>query len=107
VGVPEALGPAFVSPDRNPGQTERRQNLRDVTSQRLVEHDDQHSVGSKAARVVVGEVGEAMEADRRFAAAGAALDYDQSGIGPRDELELPRIDERRDLLQMLVFDGLV
>src|SRR5688572_7654662 len=43
-----------------------------------------------------------MQANRRLAAAGAALDHDQAGVGLRDELELTRIDERGDLAQVLV-----
>ena len=51
---------------------------------------------------VVGEVGEAVQADRGLAAAGAALDDDHAGVARGDEIELARIDQRGDLGQVAV-----
>ena len=102
VHVPELLHPGVVGDDGHALDAERREHLRDVASERRVEDDDQHLVDLEALRVLVGEVREAVQADGRLAGARAALDDDEAGGRLRDQLELPRIDQRRDLGEELV-----
>jgi hypothetical protein len=54
---------------------------------------------------VVREERHAVHADGRLAAARAALDDHDARVGPRDELELARIEQRGDLGQVAVFLG--
>jgi hypothetical protein len=81
---------------------QRREHPRDVADERVVEDDDEHPVGPEALGILEREVREPVEADRRLAAARAALDDDEARVGPRDELELARIDEGGDLRQVPV-----
>src|SRR5690606_3939446 len=56
----------------------------------------------EAPLVFEGQVGQAVEAYGGLAAAGASLDHHQARAGARDELELPRIDQRGNLRQVLL-----
>src|SRR5690606_17242681 len=69
----------------------------DVALERLVEDHHQHPVRPEAALVGEAQVGEPVQADGGLAAAGTALDDDQAAVRRGDELELARIDQRRDL----------
>src|SRR5690606_12253807 len=68
----------------------------------FVEDNDQHLVRAETMGVVKREVGEAMQTDRGLSAAGSALNHHKTRVGLRDELELARVDERRDLFEVLV-----
>ena len=61
-----------------------------------------HARGRKLVRVGEGQIGQAMKPDGRLAAARAALNDHDAGIARGDEIELARIDERRDLWQVAI-----
>jgi hypothetical protein len=101
-GAQLALGPDAEGEHADARDAERRQHLADVGGQRgPVRHDEQVR-GRELARVRVGEVREAVQPDGGLAAARAALDDDDARGARRDELELPRVDERRDLWQVAI-----
>ncbi|MFT3774212.1 MAG: hypothetical protein QM820_53295 [Minicystis sp.] len=103
--LPGAGHPLAERLHRDAGEPERREDLADVRAERRAADDDQHLVRREAVARVVVEERHAVDADGRLAAAGAALDDDDAGVGPRDEIELPRIEERRDLREMPVLLG--
>ena len=98
----QGRAPASVGRDGHALDPERRQHVADVFDQRLVEDDDQHLVGREAARILEGQVGDAVQRDGGLARAGATLDQHDPGLGPGDQLELLLVDQRGDLLQALV-----
>ena len=59
----------------HPVHAQRRQHLADVRRQRRPVGHHQHAAGGKSARVGVGQVGHAVQADGGLAAARAALDH--------------------------------
>ena len=97
------LRPLRVRSYRDAADLEGGEHLGDVPSERFVEDDDEHLVRAEPPLVLESEVSEPVEPDRRLAAASAALNDDETRVLRRDELELPRVDEPGDLLQVLVF----
>jgi hypothetical protein len=79
----------------------------DVLDQGLVEDHDEHLHRREAALVLVGEVGDAVQRDGRLAGARAALDQHDAGVRLGDQVELLLVDERGDLLEVLVGARLV
>src|SRR6185369_4854502 len=71
------------------------------------ENDHQHAIGTEAARVVECQISQAVQPDRRLAAAGAALNHDQARVGAGDQFELAAVDERGDLFEVLVVAALL
>ena len=88
--------------DRDAADAERGEDLADVRAERGAADDDEHLVGREAVARVEVEERHPVDADGRLAAAGAALDDDDARVGPRDEIELPRVEERGDLGQVPV-----
>ena len=75
---------------------QRRQHARHVRGQRALVDDHQHLLRAEAARIGERQVGDAVQADGGLAAARRSLDRDQARRRLRDQLELARIDQRRD-----------
>ena len=80
---------------------ERGQHVADVVAQRRREDDDQR-LRRVDARVIVGEVGDAMQGHGGLARAGGAANDHEAGGRPGDQRELLRIDEPGDVGEMLV-----
>ncbi|MES1208808.1 MAG: hypothetical protein ABUS79_22960 [Pseudomonadota bacterium] len=99
---PRGLGPGAERHHGHAGDVQRRQHARHVRGQRALIDDDQHLVGAEPARIGERQVGDPVQADRGLAAAGGPLDGDQPGRRLRDQLELARIDQRRDGRQVAV-----
>ncbi len=85
-----------------PVDVERRQHARHVGGQRALVDDHQHLLRAEAARVGEGQVGDAVQADGGLAAARRSLHHDQARRRLGDQLELARIDQRRDGGQMAI-----
>ena len=101
------LGPALEGLDRHVADPESRQHPRDVSDQRVVEDDDEHLVGAEPLRILECQVREPVEPDGGLAATGTALNDDEPRRGLADQLELPGVDERRDLGEVLVFSQIL
>ena len=95
-------GPFVEGANLDAADAERRQHVADVVAQRRREDDEQGPLGVDA-RVVVGEVGDAVQGDRRLARAGGAADRRRSRrTGRVIRRELLRIDQPGDVGQVLV-----
>ena len=97
-----AMHPLGVRRDVHALDAEPRQHAHDVRRQRAVEDHHHHVVRREALGIVEREVRHAVQPDGRLAGAGAALDHREARRRARDELELPRVDERGDLREVLV-----
>ncbi len=105
MGGPLACRPVLVGADRHAAQSQRRQHLGNIASQRLVEDDNEHPIGPKATLVLECKVSEPVQPNRRLAAAGSSLNDDQARVRPGDELELTLVDEGSDFTKMFVLHG--
>ena len=94
------LCPAGEDQDPNALDAQRREHLPDVRRQSGPVRHDHHARGRKLVRIGEGQIGQAMKADGRLAAARPALNDHDAGIARGDEIELARIDQRRDLWQV-------
>ena len=92
--------PVAEGRDAHARDAERGQHVAHVLAQRRREHHEERALGVDA-RIVVGEVGDAVQRDGGLARAGAAADRDEAAR-PRDQLELRRVDQAGDLGQPLV-----
>jgi hypothetical protein len=72
-----------------------------VVAQARREHDEQRRVRVDA-RVVVGEVRDAVQRDRGLARACGAANHDEAGARAGDQVELRGVDQARDVGQALV-----
>ena len=76
---------------------ERRQDVRDVFHERAVRPDDEHAAPGVALAFGVDQPRGAVEADRRLAGAGAALDHERTVRRVGDQPVLVGLDRRDDV----------
>jgi hypothetical protein len=102
LGAQRARGEAAERPRAHAAHAQRRQHLADVCGQSGAVRDHRQPPRGKIARVRVREVGEAVQTDGGLAAARPTLDDDDARTARGDDVELARIDQRRDLGQVAV-----
>jgi len=81
------MDPLPIGDDAHAIEAQRGQDVIDIARQRPGEDDDER-LRAVDARVVIGEIGDAMKRDRRLARSGAAPDHEVAAGGPRDQIEL-------------------
>ena len=94
-------GPVLKGADLDAADTECRQDMADVVAQSRREGEE-HGPPGVDARVVVGEIRNAVQGHRRLTRAGGTADDDQAGRRAADQAELLRIDQSGDVRQVLV-----
>lgn len=96
------LHPALEGDDLGPRHVEGGQDPRDVLGERLALHHHCHLLGAEDVGVLEVQVGRAVQGDGGLAGARAPLEDHDAAVRRGDELELLRVDEGGDLLEVLV-----
>jgi hypothetical protein len=97
-----ARGPVVEGDHAHPGQAQGGQDLTDVRGQARALRDHHHALGRETIGEGETQIGQAVQPDSGLAAARAALNDDHARVRGGHDVELARVDERRDLGQVPV-----